>query len=183
MMKMMIAAIGAAMVAGSALAADLPKKQARLDQQLTVAVANDSHWYVSANGGFNYLDGVSIDDSQKSLGAVIGYRYNPNIAAELAFTQFFEQDGIADDGQALVVNGIASLPTGTVFTPYLLAGVGAGFNGLGHGDDPQAIYNLGGGLRYSVNESVDLDVRYTHVDAWESSIDNDSVTAGISFKF
>lgn len=184
MKKLMIAISMIAMMGGAALAADLPaKSQVSADKQLAIAVANDAHWYVGVNTGFNYLDGVSIDDSQKILGATVGYQYNRNVAAELAFTQFFEQDGLADEGQALVLNGIALLPTGTAFTPYALAGVGAGFNGLGDNGDAQAIYNLGAGVRYAVTESVDLDLRYTHVDAWESSIDTDAVTVGAAFKF
>ena len=173
-----------AMMGSVASAADLPKKSQVDDgQQLAIAVANDAHWYVGVNGGFVYLNDVSVEDSQKVLGATVGYQYNRNLAAELAFTQFFEKDGIAEDGQALTVNGIALLPTGTAFTPYALAGVGAGFNGLGDDGDAQAIYNLGAGVRYAVTESVDLDLRYTHVNAWESEIDNDSVTVGAAFKF
>lgn len=185
MKKMMIAIAAIAMLAAPALAADLPSKQTQVttDRQLAAAVANDAHWYVGANLGFNYLDDVSVEDSQKTLGATVGYQYDRNFAAELAFTQFFEKDGVGEDGQALAVNGLALVPTGTAFTPYVLAGIGAGFNGLGDNGDVQPIYNLGAGVRYAVTDAVDLDVRYTRIDAWENPVTTDSVTAGLAFKF
>lgn len=141
-----------------------------------------SSWYIGGNVGYNYQDGVLIEDSQKSLGAIIGYQYNENLASELSFVYLGEKPGI-DGGEAVTVNGLAMLPTDTFVTPYAMAGLGVGFNGLGDNGDAQPIYNIGGGLKFNLTDTWDLDARYTWIDSWVDPIGANSLSVGLNYKF
>lgn len=155
---------------GSALAADATEEYIA------------SSWYVGGNVGFNYQDDVLVEDSQKNLGAIIGYQYDENLAAEASFVYLGEKPGI-EGGQAVTLNGLAMLPTDTFVTPYALAGLGVGFNGLGNDGEAQPIYNIGAGARFSLTDSWDLDARYTWIDSWVEPIGANSLSIGLNYKF
>jgi opacity protein-like surface antigen len=167
---------------------------------VTVTAAASTGLYVGVNAGSNFRT-----NSDYSVGGSVGYQFTPNYAAEVTYdynamtqshtvlthgkSHTVHTNG---NGQAAMVNGVYSRRIGhSAFIPYVLAGVGMGWNGLGvNGTGSNAaLYNVGGGVRVNLVAGVDLDARYRYI----APIDNTNgaahgytqhvVTGGLRFNF
>lgn len=140
--------------------------------------------YLGVNLGSNWQDNTDY-----SVGAVAGYQFHRNLAAEVTYdnVQLGNGNGF-NDGQMVMANLVASQRLGaTSLTPYVLAGAGVGWNQLGERGtgDNLALYNVGGGLRVNLVSNVDIDARYRYVGAFNDAADGNShlVTAGLNIRF
>jgi len=169
----------------AAVAADLPTNKG-LPPAPTVNNST-SGWYVGGNADLNAVNNPAFGDSQTGFGAVAGYEFNPWLRGEADFNYWFKSpNSNVGSGQALTANAIVQSPVQFYrITPYALVGVGSGWNGMGNASgNAQAIYNLGLGARYALTNRVDLDARYTQVNAWQNSnTQADQFTIGAEFKF
>lgn len=140
--------------------------------------------YLGANLGSNWQDNTDY-----TLGAVAGYRFHRNLAAEVTYDYISLGNGNNfNDGQMVMGNLVASYDIGTTgITPYVLAGAGVGWNGAGERatGDNTALYNVGGGVRLSLASRVELDARYRYVGGFDDTVNGNShlVTAGLNFRF
>ena len=130
---------------------------------------------VDTSGNYNDL----LNNSTPSLGVVGGRQITNNLAVEATYDYFLERNGVGS-GQSVFVNGVAGyrIPN-TMFTPYVLAGTGYGFDSLGD----RTLYNVGAGVRADVTRSLSLDVRYRHMNNWDNDNRMNVVTGGINFRF
>lgn len=108
--------------------------------------------------------GSSTDDkSRAALGVTAGYQIMPYARVELGYDHAWRTKGTGNMAMANVI-GQYRIPS-TTLTPYVLAGAGYGFDKYGstknHGQ--VALYNAGAGVRISVSQNVDLDLRYRNV--------------------
>ena len=108
--------------------------------------------------------GSSTDNKSRiDLGMNTGYQFGANIRAEVDYDHAWKTNGT---GNMVMVNAIGQyrIPNSTV-TPYVLAGAGYGFDGLGSvkNGGQKALYDVGAGVRIAVSESVELDARYRNV--------------------
>ena len=156
----------AVLMSTAAFAADLPSRTsapaAPVVAQLPFFVG------VTAGGVFN---------RQPSLGAVAGYEINPYIRGEVAYDHFFsyESNRAVDN---LVGNAIVQYPVGA-FTPYVLAGAGYAWGKTAD----EAIYNVGGGVRYTLTRNIDIDARYRYINNYDNGRATNVGTLGISYRF
>lgn len=110
----------------------------------SVAAAQSAHFYVKPYAGISYMNDVkahtgatNIDielEKGMALGAAFGYRYNANIAAELAWeyrsngsesqvgTEFYPDGNYASN--LIYLNGVYFFDPIGQLTPYVGAGVG-----------------------------------------------------------
>ena len=122
-----------------------------------------------------------------NLGGVVGYQMNPYLRAEADYNH---QWGNGRTGQTLFGNVIGQyrLPNTTV-TPYVLAGVGMGFDSLGQvkSGDVTGLYQVGAGARVAISQNIELDGRYTNIRPFSTAsanIKSDNMfTAGMNFRF
>lgn len=88
---------------------------------------------------------------------------------------------------ALVLNGYASLPTDTIFTPYATAGAGvAHLKQKTSKSHTGFAWNVGAGSTIKCTDSVDADLGYKYTrlaKVNKSSLRAHEVTAGVIFKF
>lgn len=107
------------------------------------------HPYVSLRGAYQNLSDTSLDyedgvtpsvdvgfENGYAIGAAAGWQFTPNWRAEgelgyrenslLIVTPGNNPDGLAR-ATTLMVNGYFDLPTKTIFTPYIGAGIGAAY--------------------------------------------------------
>jgi opacity protein-like surface antigen len=140
--------------------------------------------YLGVNVGSNWRDNTDY-----SLGAVAGYQFHRNLAAEVTYdnVQLGNANGF-NDGQMVMANLVAGQQIGaTGITPYVLAGAGIGWNQLGDRTtgDNLALYNVGAGVRLNLVSNVDLDARYRYVGAFDDNANGNShmVTAGLNIRF
>jgi len=130
---------------------------------------------LETNGNYNDL----LNNSTPSVGAVGGRQITNNIAVEATYDYFLERNGQAS-GQTAFVNGVFGYPiSGTRFTPYVLGGVGYGWDSFGD----RTLYNVGGGVRADVTKSLAFDVRYRYINNWAHEAEVNVVTAGVNFRF
>ncbi len=137
--------------------------------------------YVGGFAGSNFRDATDYQ-----VGGVLGYQFRRNWAAELTYD--YNQLNNRTDGQMVMANVVYGRTVGqTGITPYALVGAGMGWNNLGVSNTGSnlALYNVGGGVRYSVTSNVDLDARYRYVGAFDDSLgaNYNVVTGGINVRF
>ena len=154
---------------------------------ISVASAQDlradrSGFYVGGTVG-----STMQDTSQTNLGGVAGYQINRFLRVEGTYD--YLPTTVGPNGHVLALNGVAQyrIPT-SVLTPYVLAGVGAGFDSFGtaSGGDIQTLFAVGGGVRMAVSTNVELDARYRYISQFGDSLGTANanvVTVGANWRF
>ena len=188
------------MAAGSALAQNADALNARQLEQIRAAAATPAPAPVAVReGGRVYVGGslgwggAHLDDrAQWSNTLTVGYEFNKNFAVEASVDYMYQNSYTTSNhktktheaGQTAFVNAIAGYPIGRV-TPYVLAGAGAGFNGAGDAHkDPEALWNVGGGLSYNLTNNWQLDARYRYIDAWTGTrAAEQAFSLGVNYRF
>jgi opacity protein-like surface antigen len=125
-------------------------------------------------------------NSDVTTGVVLGYRFNRVLGAEVTYDREWRA---GQNGGLLMLNGVAELPVHNRVRPYVLAGVGLGFdhynqNGADRNGTP--MYNVGGGVRVALTTNVDLDARYRYfapVNTGDAQRDASMLTLGVNYRF
>lgn len=179
-----------------------------------------SGWYVGALGGLNFTETSSsilpsvstsaVSLSHKTgwgLGALAGYDFGPfRLQGDVVyrrnkFDQISQGSSEADlDGRvtsiAPMLSALYDIPTGTSFTPYIGAGVGAARTTVkGNGEKESAwamAYQGIAGVSFDLNPDVVLGAEYRYFSAKEKDYgetlrdyeyDNHSILFGITYRF
>jgi opacity protein-like surface antigen len=137
-------------------------------------------------GGF--IGSSTTDRDRVNIGVNGGYQFNQFLRAEGTFDHAWKA-GVGG-GSRVMVNAVGQyrIPS-TSFTPYVLTGVGYGFDSLGTVKKGGAVplWNVGTGLRYAMTERVDVDLRYRYVQSFNgrNTYDRDAhvFTVGAGYKF
>jgi len=202
MKKSILAALAAvSLFATAASAADLPSKK----YYATPVVEAPLPFYLGINGGYAFANTRNFSSNGVgSAGAVVGYQFNQYFTVEGAYDHLFDSSNyhvavvtpnyvsrlnnanvtniygqINNGTNILALNGLAGYPIGNGFTPYVLAGLGYRWSPV----KDEAVYNVGAGIKYSVNRAIDLDLRYRFVNDFNNNQRNNLVTAGFNVKF
>ena len=185
MNKLVTAVLALLATAVAANAANLPEKKATPAAPAPVAAAYPDAWYFGVNGGVNYQRNDALRDQPGVTGFVVGKNINKQFAVEGSYDYYFKNNGHKDN-QRGTVNVLYTPIELFGFRPYALAGVGAEARNTAivKNGDARAIYNVGGGVKYTITTNIDADVRYKYVKDWAGK-DRDSnvVTFGINYKF
>jgi Opacity protein and related surface antigens len=172
-MKKIFAAIALTLFAGSAIAADLPKR-VLVPASYTVAVDPNSitGFYLGAGGGY------AFNAENYVFNARGGYDFGyVRLEADYDYLGNRHRDGLnLVTGNALFEYSFNRI------TPYALVGTGVVFNEFGN---REGVYNVGGGVRYNVTSNVEVDGRYRYVDTInQTRRDGEHVTTlGVNYKF
>jgi opacity protein-like surface antigen len=184
-MKNLIAAAALILSAATASAGDLPSKKTA---PVAPAIEAPTSWYVGLDAGQAVKLNRNVADNPSTFGGVVGYKWNNMFATEVTVDEQLKK-GNQKAQTRVVANGVVS-PFGAFygFTPYALAGVGVQNHDFRDGvkDNNKTIYNVGGGVKYSINKNWEADARYRWVNTWSdgSAIkDNSVVTLGVNYKF
>lgn len=131
--------------------------------------------------------GTQLDvNKQAAVGVTAGYQVAPYARVEMEYNHVWQN---RSQGQSLFAHGIAQYRVpNTRFTPYVLAGVGTGFNTMGSlsRGDGKMLYDVGAGVRYAVTDSIELDARYRNIRAFDTSTQSrntDVVSLGVNYRF
>jgi opacity protein-like surface antigen len=166
-----------------ALAADLPPQEAPTPQQY-----QEMGFYLRGDAGWSFLQ-WGDDDNALTVGAGIGYQFNPYLRSDLRVDwsgNYSVAPGADLDMTTVLGNMYVDIPTGSMFTPYVGAGVGYGWASIDGGEDKNGLtYSLMAGVSVDLSESIALDAGYRYreiIDSGEDPKDH-SVLGGIRFKF
>ena len=105
-------------------------------------------------------------------------------ALEATLDQAFKKGNDEKETRGMV-NGIASPFSYFGFKPYLLAGIGSQTADVKDGlSGTKTVYNVGGGVKYELSKSWEIDTRYRYVNTLNNTQrDNNIVTLGVNYKF
>lgn len=175
MKKMLAAAVAFSLLAGSAMSADLPKRHVAPVAPMTTTVDPNAvtGFYLGAGGGYAFNS--NRYDVNVSGGYDLGY-----VRLEADYDYLGKRN--ADAVHALTGNALFEYSFTNGFTPYVLVGAGVTFDSFA---DRVAVYNVGGGLRYSLTRNLDLDARYRYVDTIEKTKGSGEhiATIGVNYRF
>jgi opacity protein-like surface antigen len=162
-----------------AVASDLPSRSSPKAPTVPV-VTHSTPFFVGVSGGSTALVG---DEWSKinNIGVRGGYQFNQFFRAEVAYDYNHEAVTAAGEKSAshlVATNGIVQYNIGS-FTPYALVGVGYRINDVKN----EAVYNVGGGVRYNLLKNFDVDVRYRYVADFDRVREDNILTAGVEYKF
>ena len=171
-MRNTLAALAVVLGATSAIAADLPGKSA---PAAPAPIFTSKAFYAGVNAGGVVTDGFNTD-APWTIGVVGGYNVvslGPvSVAAEGTYD--YKKGGTND----VAGNVVGGYKFGS-FTPYALLGVGYRWADVKN----EAIWNVGGGVRYPINDSIDLDARYRYISNFDRDTKSNVVTVGVNYKF
>ena len=143
------------------------------------AHAQTTGLYVGAGAA---VQGTSVEDAQWGGTATVGYRVNRFLSVE-GLADFGAGTGTLRGNQALFGVVTAGVPVGPV-TPYVLAGVGYGFNGLAlTQNDPGSLWTAGVGVRYAITNRWELDGRWRRIESFNGDASAERFTVGVNFRF
>ena len=162
-----IVTAAALLASTAAIASDLPSRSAAPAPVFTQAA---SPFYVGVRGGLDYKK----DDQKFSVGGNAGYEVNSYVRGEVGYDYLND----ADKTHAVTGNFIVQFPVMT-FTPYALAGVGYRWTDIKN----DYVYNVGGGVRYSVTKDIELDARYRYINDFDNVKHNNVISLGANYKF
>ena len=171
-MRNTLAALAVVLGATSAVAADLPGKSA---PAAPAPIFASKAFYAGVNAGGVVTDGINTD-APWTLGVVGGYNVASlgPIGVAVEGTYDYTKGGTSD----VAGNVVGGYKFGS-FTPYALVGVGYRWADIKN----ESIWNVGGGVKFSLTSSLDLDARYRHVDNFDRNAGEDRATLGVNYKF
>lgn len=122
-------------------------------------------WYLRGDIGWSFLEWSGRDDNELTAGAGVGYRYNDYLRADLRvdWAGIYDTTPGADDMNLTTALGnlYFDIPTETMFTPYVGAGIGYGWGPVDGGPDKDGFaYALMAGTSVTLSDGLSLDLGY-----------------------
>ena len=169
-----IITLAAIVASTAALATDLPSK--REPTAPTFTQSKSTPFFVGIRGGDLYKDEVH----NWTVGGNAGYEVNKFSRVEVGYDRLNNKDDKSLTSDIVTGNAIAQLPFSLFnITPYALGGIGYKWSD----NKNTSIYNVGGGVRYGVTNSVELDARYRYISDFKNEVSTNAITAGVNYKF
>lgn len=193
MKKTLVSLLASVAFIGAAMAADIPSKAtpaAPAPAASSSAFGLDG-FYVGgfAGGDYSKVSHINLSHTPYVIGGVAGYEWNRYFRTEATFDYTSKnKPTTTKSGETLFGNAIVQYPIGFGITPYVLGGVGYGWGSwdkVGNYGIDRTLYNVGGGVRYSLTKNLELDGRYRYINAATGPKfnDNNVVTLGVNYKF
>lgn len=154
---------------GLSLMAGVSSTAFAADAYAPADVVTMSGWYLRGDAGWSWLNSGDDADNGFLLGGGVGYQFNDNLRADLRG----DYAGIGDEHAhfgSILGNVYFDIPTQTMITPYVGAGIGYGWSGVENGDHDGVAYGLMAGLGINLTDHVSADVGYR----FRQIIDGDS---------
>jgi opacity protein-like surface antigen len=174
-----ITAIGliSAIVVTNASATDLPsRKNVPFPPMRDVVEPYDPQFYVGGFAGARFTDRRVSRERNARVGVVAGWQ--PVDYARIEGVYEYSWNGRKSlHANSVFVNAIAQYPVGD-FTPYVLAGTGYRWS-----QRNETVWNVGAGVRYSLTENVEADLRYRYVSDYKTRGQDNVVTVGLNYRF
>lgn len=143
--------------------------------------------YVGVGG--DYIASTAKHASKTGAGGVnVGYDLNKIVSLEFGFRDAPAR-GNQKEQQSAVVDLKVGAPISLGFAevkPYAMVGTGYGFSSRTPTSPTVTtpIYDIGAGVVYAVTKNVDLDLRYTHVNAYNNTYHtSNQVGMNVNYKF
>lgn len=142
-----------------------------------------SGWYLRGDMGWSWINTGDENANGFLAGGGVGYKFNDNLRADLRG----DYAGIGADNAhfgSVLGNVYFDIPTQTMVTPYVGAGIGYGWSGVNGNDHDGVAYGLMAGVEVSITDNVSADVgyRFRQVMDGDSSYANEGLV-GLRYSF
>ncbi len=145
-------------------------------------------FYLRGDAGWSWLNYSGPDDSAFAVGGGVGYQYNEYLRADLRADWAGNFNKGASDTSVSTVTGnmYLDIPTGSMITPYLGAGLGYGWAIDDVGPDKEGFaFALMAGASVDLSESLSADVGYRYREIMDNGQNprEHQVLVGLRYKF
>ena len=157
------------------------------DAYTPAPVVTASGFYIRGDAGWSWLDTKNDSGSVAVLGGGVGYRFNDHLRTDARVDYAGIGDSNHDFGSVLG-NFYFDIPTQTIVTPYVGAGIGYGWsNDNGHNNKSQnesgVTYALMAGLEFSLTDNLSADVGYRFRQIISSNTYDNEALVGLRYSF
>ena len=142
------------------------------------AVVTASGFYLRGDAGWSWLNADDDDNSVVVLGGGVGYQFNDNLRTDLRA----DWAGLGGDESSFTTvlgNVYFDIPTETIMTPYLGAGLGYGWTDSTDG----AAFGLMAGVEVNLTENLSADIGYRYRQILSEDVYDHEALAGLRFSF
>jgi opacity protein-like surface antigen len=145
------------------------------------APISTSGFYIRGDAGWSWLNTDDGDDSALLLGGGVGYQFNDNLRTDLRA----DWAGVGGDNSFTTVLGNVyfDIPTETILTPYLGAGIGYGWAETDLNDDDGVAFGLMAGVEVNLTDNLSADVGYRYRQILSEDVYDHQALAGLRFSF
>lgn len=145
-------------------------------------VVTATSFYLRGDLGWSWLDTENNADSVFLLGGGVGYRFNENLRTDLRV----DYAGVGNDHHdfgSVLGNVYFDIPTGSVITPYLGAGIGYGWSDDKGDDESGVTYALMAGVEVNITDNLSADVGYRFRQIIDSETYANEALVGLRYGF
>lgn len=141
-------------------------------------------FYLRGDAGWSWLstDGNDDDEGLFVLGGGVGYQFNDNLRADLRG----DWAGLGNDDVAFTTvlgNVYFDIPTDTILTPYLGAGLGYGWSESDGTDQDGAAFALMAGAEVSLTDNLSADFGYRYRQILSEDVYDHQALVGLRYGF
>lgn len=152
------------------------------DSYAPEAVVSASGWYLRGDAGWSWLNTDQDDESVLVIGGGVGYQFNDNLRTDVRG----DWAGLGDDASSFTTvlgNVYFDIPTETIMTPYLGAGLGYGWAETDSDDDDGVAFGLMAGVEVNLTDNLSADVGYRYRQILSEEVYDHQALAGLRFSF
>jgi opacity protein-like surface antigen len=161
----------------AAVAADLPSRTAPLPPTV-VRAQQTSPFFVGVHlGTTNVGQSLWSNNTEFRVNVRGGYEFSPYVRLEGNY-DYGSSDFSGLRTNTITGNVIGQYRFGSI-VPYVLVGGGYRWSGFKN----EAVYNVGGGVRYDITPRFEVDARYRYVANFDNRRDENVATVGLNYKF
>jgi outer membrane autotransporter protein len=170
--------LGLGLMAGAAAPAFAADSYAPADSSAA------SGFYLRGDAGWSWFDGDGPDDDEGLfvLGGGVGYQFTDNLRTDLRL----DSAGLGNDDAAFTTvlgNVYFDIPTDTIVTPYLGAGLGYGWAETNGNDEDGAAFAAMAGLEVNLTEELSADIGYRYRQILSEDIYDHQALVGLRYGF
>jgi opacity protein-like surface antigen len=146
------------------------------------APVSSSSFYIRGDAGWSWLSTDEDDDSALVLGGGVGYQFNDNLRTDLR-ADWAGMGGDDNSFTTVLGNVYFDIPTETILTPYVGAGIGYGWVDSDGNDDNGVAFGLMAGVEVNLTDNLSADVGYRYRQILSEEVYDHQALVGLRFGF
>ena len=162
-----------ASVSGTAFAADVSSPE---------PVVSASSFYIRGDAGWSWLNTDHDNESVAVVGGGVGYRFNDNLRTDIR-GDFAGLGSSNHSFDSVLGNVYFDIPTQTIVTPYLGAGVGYGWSDDHGSNQDGAAFALMAGVEVSLTDNLSADIGYRYRQIISEDVYSNEALVGLRYSF
>ncbi len=145
-------------------------------------VVTASGFYIRGDAGWSWLDTKNDSGSVAVLGGGVGYKFNDHLRTDARVDYAGIGDSNHDFGSVLG-NFYFDIPTQSIITPYVGAGIGYGWSDHDGDKESGVTYALMAGVEVSLTDNLSADVGYRFRQIISSDTYDNQALVGLRYSF